>query len=257
MKIKQATVIFLAAVITLLMSFTVSAESDSVAAFPERLVVLDDEGKSVSDSGEYFFTVENMRQGVNYTKQIQIMNLFEDTKLRVMFRAQPVSKTGEIDLENECICTIILDGETIYSGKVTGEGTPDIRESGVSLGTYKPGESHKLTVNVVWNGTSAGGHIDNGEKVVTQSGTEVLREPSGNTSVSGEVEFKWIFTAERTIDDPVPSDSSNHDSSQPMTDIIQTGEAAAIIIFLISVISVSVLLVLILGKKRKKNENQS
>ena len=47
----------------------------SVEGLPEKLVVLDDKGNSVSDNGEYFFQVENMKAGETYTKKIQIMNL--------------------------------------------------------------------------------------------------------------------------------------------------------------------------------------
>ena len=74
----------------------------SVKGLPECLVALDDKGQSVSDSGDYFFSVENMQAGETYTKKIQLMNLRDDASYKISFRAEPLTKSGEIDLENEC-----------------------------------------------------------------------------------------------------------------------------------------------------------
>ena len=67
-------------VVVLLFNFTISVFADelpqgSVEGLPEKLVILDDSGQSVSDNGDYFFLVEDMQPNVTYTKNIQIMNL--------------------------------------------------------------------------------------------------------------------------------------------------------------------------------------
>ena len=129
----------------------------SVEGLPEKLVVLDDKGNSVSDNGEYFFQVENMKAGETYTKKIQIMNLREDATYAIYFNAQPLTKSGEIDLEEECKCNIYMNDKTVYYGKITGEGTPDMRDTPLNLGLYEPGDSRVLTVEIRWNPADHGG----------------------------------------------------------------------------------------------------
>lgn len=228
----------------------------SVGGLPERLVVLDDIGNSVSNSGNYYFSVENMQPMETYTKKIQIMNLREDESYRITFRAQPLSKEGEIDLENECQCVITLDGVTVYSGKITGEGTPDICDNALDLGVYNPGQSKNMIVSVIWNGSSAGGFIDNGQRVVTNSGTEVVREKSGNNYIYGETEFKWIFYAE-----VVSNNNSNisnttvstPESSSEIGDFISTGETIAFSAIVTVMVSMLILIFLLIDKKKKRN----
>ena len=249
----------------------------SVKGLPECLVALDDKGQSVSDSGDYFFSVENMQAGETYTKKIQLMNLRDDASYKITFKAQPLTKKGEIDLENECVCEISLDGKEIYSGKVTGEGTPDIRDNALSLGTYEPGESHVMKVDVKWNGTSAGGFIDNGERIVDISGTTLVREMSGQTEISGETTFKWVFYAEVYDSDGehstiTVSEVSNPEQSSQLSghtdisyessasgnsiiDFIQTGEFAAIMMIIIIMAATFILIFLLAGKRKKKNSN--
>lgn len=257
----------------------------SVKGLPEKLVVLDDNGRSVSENGEYFFQVEDMQVAEVYTKKIQIMNLREDATYKITFKAQPVSKTGDIDLEKECDCEIYLDHHLIYYGAVTGKGEPDIRDNAVSLGTYKPGESHVMQVNVVWRGTEEGGLIDEGARIVDKDGTSVIREPEGSRHIEGAVEFKWIFYAEVRDDDDVevvsevsrpdypdvsdvPEDSGI-DISVPgpptpdeskvgptpgIPDVIKTGETIAFVAIGVVMMATLLMAVLFFGKKKKKKK---
>lgn len=248
----------------------------SVKGLPEKLVALDDSGNSVNENGEYFFHVENMQPQVIYTKNIQIMNLREDASYKITFRAEPLTKKGEIDLENECVCEISLDGKEIYSGKVTGEGTPDIRDNALSLGTYRPGESHVMKVDVKWNGTSVGGFIDNGQRVVTNSGVEITREKSGENYISGETEFKWIFYAEvakqsgtdeiESIPYPsenvsVPETSYVSTPGQPggsgntIYDFVRTGEVVVCTAIIIIMAAALILIFLLVSKKKKQRSD--
>ena len=266
-------------VVTLLGCFPLCASAEelpdgAVGGLPERLVVLDDEGHSVSDNGEYFFRVEDMQPLVTYTKNIQLMNLREDKSYRIYFRAEPLSRSGEIDLENDCECVVAIDGKTVYSGKITGEGTPDIREQALDMGYYAPGDSHNMTVSVTWNGTSAGDFIDYGKRIVTVSGVEVVREKSGDEYIHGETEFKWIFYAmvtkmdEKTYEIPskpypdgnsvVPGvsqtvpDVSYQPHRNDISDFVQTGEAAVIAIFAMMMAAAMILIFLIIRKKKKQ-----
>ena len=194
-------------------AYAYSLNNGSVHGLPEKLVVLDDEGNSVSENGSYYFSVTDMKPKITYTKNIQIMNLRDDKSYNIYFGAESVSSKGEIDLENECECVIMLDGEEVYRGKVSGKGNPDMQKAPLDLGEYAPNEYRHMQVNVTWDGTSAGNFIDNGERVVTASGTEITRNKSGETFISGETEFKWIFTAEVKEED-TSSTSSAESSSQ-------------------------------------------
>lgn len=265
-------------------AYAVPLSSGSVQGLPEKLVVLDENGQSASENGEYFFIVENMQAGLTYTKNIQLMNLRDDASYKISFRAEPLTKSGEIDLENECSCEISIDGETVYSGKVTGEGTPDIRDNALSLGNFEPGESHVMKVDVKWNGTSAGGFIDNGERIVDTGGTTVIREKSGQNEISGETTFQWSFYAqvedthitELSEPDP-PSDSgSGTESSYLRTssddggseiypkpsgggtiiDFVQTGEVVAWTAIII-IMTAALILIILLASKKKKQRSDS
>ncbi len=234
-------------------SLTVYADelrAGSVKGLPEKLVVLDDKGNSVSENGEYYFSVENMQAGEHYTKKVQIMNLREDASYHIHFMAQKVSTSGEIDLENDCQCDITLDNNLVYQGKVTGEGNPDIRYEPLDLGYYGPGESHAMNIDIVWNDSGKyGGNIDNGARLVDKNGTTVIRESSGVTHVEGEVVFKWIFTA--VVDSPShPSVSSQPDNP------VKTGEAITFVIFGVAALAIAIMLLLVLTKKKKQEKKK-
>ncbi len=250
-------------VLLLISSFGVTTFADelragTVAGLPEKLVVLDDKGNSVSENGEYFFAVENMNAGEHYTKKIQIMNLREDASYHIDFRAQPISASGEIDLENDCQCVVSLDGNTIYEGKVTGEGTPDIRVTPLDLGYYTPGAGRVMTVDIVWIDKGYGGEIDNGARLVDSNGVTIIRGKSGKTHIEGEVIFKWIFTAAVTIPPDDHSDTSDPPIIPPLNPgtPIDTGEAIMLIIFGLAALAMSIMLILVLSKRKKQKEEE-
>ena len=168
----------------------------SVRGLPEKLVALDDEGKAVSsDTGEYFFRVENMEYGVTYSKNVQLMNLREDAVYHIYFYVEPLFKSGEIDLEKGCECTFFLDQNQIYKGDVSGNGTIDLTRNVIDCGQYYPGESHVLRCEVIWNDLDVIQNVDNGHRLVDKDGTHVLTGPNESGHAEGEIEFKWIFYA--------------------------------------------------------------
>lgn len=272
--IKKLITVLLAAVLSLLTVFAAAGETlpdGSVRLLPERLVVLDDSGRSVSDNGEYFFIVEGMEIHKTYTKKIQIMNLREDNTFRITMSAQPLFTEGEIDLQEECSCEILLGGETLYTGKITGEGSPDMRTVPLDIGSYAPSDSRTLTVNITWNGTEAGGALDNGHRLYHAGGTDILREASGKSTIHGETEFKWIFHAE--IDDTVGQDTEEHSGGgdddgsrggtappEPgtgtggisgITSFVKTGGVIAVGM-LVVILAATLVLMVMLGKKKRK-----
>jgi len=256
MAIKRIIGVLLAAIlicsICVTTVFADELRAGTVAGLPEKLVVLDDAGRSVSENGEYFFEVEGMQANEVYTKKIQIMNLREDAAYRIFFNAQRISTRGEINLEEECICTVYLDGAVIYKGKITGEGEPDIRQTPLSLGYYHSGESRIMQVNIVWPNNVDHGEfaVDNGARIVDSEGTTIVREKTGKSHIEGETIFKWIFTAVTDLE-PGPHPSGPDSPS----DHVKTGETITFIAA--GVMAVALVFMVLFGvTKRKKKEQE-
>ncbi len=252
--IKKIIAVMLTAVLFVSMSITAYADelrAGTVAGMPEKLVVLDDRGRSVSENGEYYFEVLDMKESELYTKNIQILNLREDASYRIYLNAQSVSSTGEIKLDEECECKIFMSDNLIYSGKVTGEGNPDIRVDGLDLGLYHPGDSRSMRVEIKWINPGHGGEIDNGARIVDSSGTTVTREASGITHIEGETVFKWIFTAAVEVT-PTPGPGVSHPDSP-----VKTGETIMFIVMGVAVMAVALMLILVLKKRRKQSEQST
>lgn len=248
--IKRGTrfILILCAVVLLLCS-SISAFAEvelpdgTVAGLPEELTVLDEDGKAVnSDTGEYFFEVEDMIPGEQYSKNIQIMNLREDKAYHIYFYALPVDKSGEIDLEQECTTTITLEGEQLYQGLVTGEGNVDMTDTPLDLGLYEPGQSRTLSCSVTWNAGDSGGFIDYGHKLIDENGTTILRTGSGEDSIYGEVRYKWIFYA--IVDE---------DYEPPKTGLSIFDAKTEVILLSVMSLLVCGMLVLVVVRKRKEN----
>ena len=189
----------------------------AVKGLPERLAALDDEGNAVnSETGEYFFHVEDMQYGETYTKNIQLINLREDASYHIYFYTEPLFKDGEIDLEKGCTCRFYLDGSEIYNGDVNGNGNIDLTTQHFDCGYYAPGDSHTLRCEIIWDNLDVLKNVDNGHRLVDKDGTHVLVGPGEEGHVEGEIEFKWIFYAQ--IDDDTQSttdmsSTSTNDSS--------------------------------------------
>ncbi len=185
----------------------------AVKGLPERLAALDDEGNAVnSETGEYFFHVENMDYGETYTKNIQLMNLREDKSYHIYFYVEPLFKDGEIDLEEGCECRFYLDDEEIYKGDVNGKGNIDLTEQHFDCGNYAPGESHTLRCEIVWNEIDIIKDVDNGHRLVDKDGEHVLVGPGESGYAEGEIEFKWIFYAQ--VEDPDTGSGTSGDTSK-------------------------------------------
>ncbi len=225
----------------------VTLPEGTVAGLPEGVTVLDSDGKSVSEEGEYFFLVENMSPQETYTKTIQIMNLREDKAYHIYFYAEPVDKSGEIDLEAETTAVFSLNGEEIFVGSVTGlseDGSLDLSTTSIDLGYYEPGDASVLSCSVTWSGESVEQAIDYGSKLVDSDGVHILQDANGAAYISGEVTFRWIFYA--VVDDGyIP----------PHTGIFGLSEGVYIIIILI--IAILILCMLILLKRRKREQGKA
>lgn len=229
-------------------SAAVQLPDGAVKGLPSDLTAMDSEGNVVSSStGEYFFHVEDMTYGETYTKDVQIMNLREDKAYHIYFYVEPVSKNGEIDLEEEVDCTMRLDGAQFFKGNVNGKGNIDLTQEIQDLGYYKPGDSHTLSCSVVWSGLDEDmQHIDEGERLVTDQGITIVRDKNGDRHVEGEIIFKWIFYA-AVDEDFTPPDTGLLSSKNDFW-IISIAGAGGL---------VAVMALLLLIKRRKHSDEQA
>lgn len=192
----------------------VTLPDGAVEGLPSALTVMDDSGSTVSEDGEYFFEVTNMQPYTDYTKDIQIINLRDDKTYHIYFYAEPVSHSGDIDLNSECKAVFTLNGQEVFSGDVNGnpdDGGEKLSDSPIDLGSYAPGESGKLTCTVTWQGEYADLVMNYGKKLVSKDGTVVLEEESGEHYIEGEVYFRWVFCA------VVEDDANSSDSTGGLT----------------------------------------
>ena len=219
----------------------------AVKGLPSDLTAMDSEGNVVSSStGEYFFHVEDMTYGETYTKDVQLMNLREDKAYHIYFYVEPVSKTGEIDLEKEVDCTMSLDGEKFFEGNVNGKGNIDLTENVKDLGYYQPGESHTLSCSVVWSGLDEDmKHLNEGERFVTDKGTTIVRDKDGDRHVEGEIIFKWIFYA-----------AVDEEFTPPDTGLLSIKNSFWLWCIAVSGSLVAVMALLLLIKKRKDKKEE-
>ncbi len=225
----------------------VTLPDGTVAGLPEELTVMDDEGNSVPESGEYYFCVDDMQPNTDYTKNIEILNLREDKAYNIYFYAEPVSKTGEIDLEENTTATITLNGETVFVGSVSGissDGETDLSKEPINLGYYEPNDSGTLTFTVNWDGTGLDGVADNGSKKITADGVEIISEGNGTVSVYGQVEFRWIFYAE--VDESYTPPNTGFFGSTLMY----------VVVIVILAILIAFMLIAIWIKKRKNKRSE-
>ncbi|MBR0485241.1 MAG: hypothetical protein IJJ69_10760, partial [Oscillospiraceae bacterium] len=91
MRVKQIFTVLVSCLLLLscncLTAFAEVALPDgAVKGLPEKLTAMDSDGNVVSsDTGEYFFRVENMSYGETYTKEVQLMNLRDDKAYHIYF----------------------------------------------------------------------------------------------------------------------------------------------------------------------------
>ena len=228
----------------------VALPDGAVKGLPEKLTAMDSDGNVVSsDTGEYFFRVENMDYGETYTKDVQLMNLRDDKSYHIYFYVEPLWKDGEIDLEEGCDCTFWLDGVEVYRGKVTGEpydGYMDLTQEVLDCGNFAPGDSHVLKCSVIWNDLDVLVGVDNGHRLVDINGEHVLVGSEESGYVEGEIEFKWIFYA-----------AVDEDYDPPNTGLLGVNNKFWLLAIVVLAVLTGGLLLLVMLKRKEQKRKQS
>lgn len=223
----------------------------TVAGLPEGISVLDDEGNSISsDTGRYFFDVEGMVPGTTYTKKIQITNLREDKAYHIYMLAEPISQVGDIDLEDECVEILTLNGSKAYEGKVTGIGVDgtgvplNMNTTPIDLGYYTPGSEGVLVCDITWEQDYSGDiFTDFGHRLIDSNGTTIISEGNGQGSHYGECKFRWIFYA--VVDDDYSPVNTG------VFGVIKKAESGVISVMI--ALFFLIILLLILSRRKKKD----
>lgn len=220
----------------------VALPDGAVKGLPQKLTAMDNEGNVVSsETGEYFFRVENMSYGETYTKDVQLMNLRDDHAYHIYFYVEPLWKNGEIDLEKGCNCKFFLDGEQFYNGSVTGNGNFDLTKEIKDLGYYEPGDSHTLSCSVIWNNLDVMQSVDNGNRLVDKDGEHILVGPDDEGHAEGQIEFKWIFYA-----------AVDENYKPPDTGLLNVNNSFWLICCAIMLLLIIIMLILTSKKRQKK-----
>ncbi len=253
MFLKKRLTMFLLSACMLLLEFsgayakdTVTLENGAVKGLPEDLTIVDSDGRHVDENGEYFFLIEDMKPGIDYKKDIQLMNLRQDKSYHIYLKVEGVSNEGNIDLLNNCECLFTMDGRELYSGLVNGEGTQDLSNEPMDLGIYKPGDTKTLTTTVNWNGAMPDIFVDNGSRTVDAEGEHITTEKSGDGTAYGETKFRWIFYA-----------AVDEEYSSPKTGILFNNRMYIIFSCVMMALILLMLSLIILKKKKQKNRSCS
>ena len=193
-KLAKAMAAFLAASLTALACGTAALAAGDL---PDGFLIDDENGISVTDAGEYFLYSDNLMPGDVITRTLTLRNLEQGEPFRLYMLGESPESAGPVDWLDNLHLQIALDGQTLYAGRLRGDGEGtrtmqgngvDLIKEGLDLGTFQKGEYGKLEFTV----TADAGHLS----------AEDLRE-------SSSAKINWVFHGlkDAPVDDPKTGDS--------------------------------------------------
>jgi len=174
-------------VISAVFSGTALVSAATATDLPSGVLIGDHDGINVDAHGYYYIDVRELKPGDVIHKTVTIQNLSQNDytpegniPYTVTMAAEPLFSTGPVDLLDKTQLVLKLDGQTIYSGRVRGDGVPNMIERALELGTYDAGDRRTLDITLT-----------------VDSDMQLFEEKS-------EADFKWKFYAYRATntDDP-------------------------------------------------------
>ncbi|MGL4608017.1 MAG: hypothetical protein ACRCU3_11195 [Eubacteriaceae bacterium] len=111
---------------------------------PEGFLIGDKNGLTVTKDGNYFFNLTSIKPGDEIKRSLMIKNENVEEGFDLALLIEPISKTGTIDLTKELTLTLVLDGQEIYHGSVSG----DQGEALILLGGYQSNEGGMLDISL-------------------------------------------------------------------------------------------------------------
>jgi len=135
---------------------TLAAETN----LPDGFLIDDENGISVTGAGEYFLYSDNLMPGDVITRTLTLRNLDQGGPYRLHMLGDSPRSAGTVDWLDNLHLVITLEGQTLYSGRLRGDGKGacgmpgngiDLIEQGLDLGIYEKGAQKSLKFVVTAN----------------------------------------------------------------------------------------------------------
>ena len=179
--------LFLCLLAAMISGMAVQASAVKEVDLPHGLLIGDQDGIAVDEHGYYYIDARGLLPGEVVRKVLTVQNLEYDNPTPeskvayiITLAAEPLFSRGPVDLLDKVHMEIKLEGKIIYDGKVRGDGTPNMIETPLDLGTYAIGDRRVLDITLT-----------------VAPDMEIHEEKS-------EADFRWHFYAARIIDSPAP-----------------------------------------------------
>jgi len=145
----------------------------------DNLLVVDESGVTANNTtGEYYITIEDMKPGEIYSKNIFIQNLDPKEDYQIYLQVEPVKNEGNIVLSDITNLSLSINDTPIYKGIASGIGNVDMKNAPVSIGSFVSGKQKTMHMNIQIQGDK----VKNGQY--------------------GDFIFKWVFKGVK-IEKPV------------------------------------------------------
>ena len=131
---------------------------------PDSFLIDDENGIDVKDTGEFFLFSKNLMPGDVITRTLTLRNLEQGEPFRLHLLGDSPRSAGPVDWLDNLHLQITLEGQTLYSGRLRGDGKKtrtmqgngvDLIGQGVDLGVYAKGDQKTLHFTV----TADAGHM--------------------------------------------------------------------------------------------------
>ncbi|MDR0531375.1 MAG: hypothetical protein LBG83_04845 [Oscillospiraceae bacterium] len=121
---------------------------------PESFLIDDDQGIRVDTAGDYFLNLEHIQPTDVFTKKLTVRNLEQGRGYSLSLTVETnVEQKGDVDWLDNLHLEIQLDGQSVYQGRLRGDGAPtasfpgcnvDMTYQGLFLGKYPQGQSRTV-----------------------------------------------------------------------------------------------------------------
>jgi hypothetical protein len=117
------------------------------SSLPTGILIGDSNGIRVSPTGEYFINADGLEPGDVITYQLYIQNT-EPYDYHLSMMVEPLEETGLLKLLDEVRCTLTLDGQVIYDGRIRGNEGIDMTKKALEFGLVPSGGQRTLDIKL-------------------------------------------------------------------------------------------------------------
>lgn len=153
---------------------------------PPGILIGDQEGIAVDGNGYYYIDARGLMPGDVIQKVVTIQNLDRSETpeakypYTITMMTEELFAKGPVDLLDKVQLVLKLDGAVIYEGRSRGDGTPNMTQQPLNLGTYNLGDRKTLDITLT-----------------VDADMEINKEKS-------ETDFRWLFYAYRDVPSAPP-----------------------------------------------------